>query len=199
MLEHQKNLNMKNLKWVIIALLFTTLSIKSIHAQCGSKKSNHKVHRTSYNSNAQTIVDIALASDVHTTLVAALKAADLVSALQADGPFTVFAPTDNAFAKIDSKTLGSLLKPENKETLQKILTYHVVPAKVDAQALVTAIKAGGGAYSIITLSGNKLTAKIMNGEPVLEDEKGNFSVIRNTDLTAHNGIIHVIDTVVMPK
>lgn len=172
------------------------LGFTQMNAQCSSSK---KTHHVSYTHKAQTIVDIAVESDIHKTLVTALQAADLVDALQADGPFTVFAPTDNAFAKIPSATLNDLLKPSQKTALQNVLTYHVVPARVDASTLISAIKAGGGSYSIKTLSGGSLIAKIQNNEPVLIDENGGVSVIRTTDLEAQNGIIHIIDSVVLPK
>ncbi len=187
---------MKVLKFALsTALLFTVLFA---HAQCSSNYKK-KSHHASYSHQAETVVDIALNSEVHKTLVSALQAADLVEALQANGPFTVFAPTDNAFAKVPKKALTDLLKESNKSQLQKVLTYHVVPARVDASTLLSAIKAGGGMYEIKTLSGDKLTAKIQNGEPVLIDENNGVSIIRTTDLKANNGIIHVIDGVVLPK
>lgn len=185
---------MKVLKFALFSICL--LGFTQINAQCSSSK---KAHHVSYKHKAQTIVDIAVGSDIHKTLVTALQAADLVDALKGDGPFTVFAPTDNAFAKIPNKTLNSLLQPSQKSALQNVLTYHVVPAKVDANLLVSAINAGGGEYSIKTLSGGTLTAKIQNNEPVLIDENGGVAVIRTTDLEAQNGIIHIIDSVVLPK
>ncbi len=186
---------MKILKFVLFTCCFFTLS--NAIAQCGSNKKAHQASYSSHTSN--TVVDIALESEIHKTLVAALKAADLVEALQDDGPFTVFAPTDNAFGKIPSTTLNNLLQASQKKALQNILTYHVIPAEVTASTLLTAIEASGGAYTIKTLSGGNLIAKVLNNEAVLEDEKGNIAIIRNTDLKAGNGIIHVIDSVVLPK
>lgn len=155
---------------------------------------------TSFAAQAQkTIVDIAVGSKEHTTLVAGLTAADLVTTLQSAGPFTVFAPTNAAFAKLPAGTLETLLKPENKATLAKILTYHVIAGTFDAAAVVKAIKANKGSLSLTTVSGNKLTASIKQGKVTLTDEKGNSATVVTADLTATNGVIHVIDAVVLPK
>ncbi|WP_299521350.1 fasciclin domain-containing protein [Winogradskyella sp.] len=151
-------------------------------------------------SKAQgTIVDAAVGNENFSTLVAALKAADLVGALQGDGPFTVFAPTNDAFAKIDKETLGNLLKPENKKTLAKILTYHVVSGKLMANDVVAALKKGKGKVVVETLAGQKLTVMQKDGKIWLKDQAGNYSEITATDVAGSNGVIHVIDTVVMPK
>jgi uncharacterized surface protein with fasciclin (FAS1) repeats len=155
---------------------------------------------TSFAAQAQkTIVDIAVGSKEHTTLVAGLTAADLVTTLQSAGPFTVFAPTNAAFAKLPAGTLETLLKPENKATLAKILTYHVIAGTFDAAAVVKAINANGGSLSLTTVSGNKLVASIKQGKVTLTDEKGNSATVVAADLTATNGVIHVIDAVVLPK
>ena len=155
---------------------------------------------TSFAAQAQkTIVDIAVGSKEHTTLVAGLTAADLVTTLQSAGPFTVFAPTNAAFAKLPAGTLETLLKPENKATLAKILTYHVIAGTFDAAAVVKAIQANGGSLSLTTVSGNKLVASIKQGKVLLTDEKGNSATVVAADLTATNGVIHVIDAVVLPK
>ena len=155
---------------------------------------------TSFAAQAQkTIVDIAVGSKEHTTLVAGLTAADLVTTLQSAGPFTVFAPTNAAFAKLPAGTLETLLKPENKATLAKILTYHVIAGTFDAAAVVKAIKANNGSLSLTTVSGNKLVASIKQGKVTLTDEKGNTATVVAADLTATNGVIHVIDAVVLPK
>ncbi len=151
-------------------------------------------------TNAQkTIVDVAVGNDDFSTLVAALKAADLVSALQGDGPFTVFAPTNSAFAKIDKNTLGSLLKPENKKALTNILTYHVVPSKLMASDVVKALKANNGKVEVKGLNGQVLTVMSKDGKIWIKDQKGNYSEIVATDVKADNGVIHVIDTVIMPN
>jgi uncharacterized surface protein with fasciclin (FAS1) repeats len=150
--------------------------------------------------NAQkTIVDVAVGSNDHTTLVAAVKAADLVSTLQSAGPFTVFAPTNAAFAKLPAGTVEYLLKAENKATLAKILTYHVVAGSFNASAVVKAIKEGGGSATLKTVSGGNLVASIKEGKVILTDEKGATSTVVATDLAANNGLIHVIDAVVLPK
>lgn len=146
-----------------------------------------------------TIVDAAVGNENFSTLVAALKAGDLVDALQGDGPFTVFAPTNDAFAKIDKETLGNLLKPENKATLAKILTYHVISGKLMSSDVVAALKKGKGKVEVETLAGQKLTVMQKNGKIWLKDQAGNYSEITATDVAGSNGVIHVIDTVVMPK
>ena len=155
---------------------------------------------TSFAAQAQkTIVDIAVGSKEHTTLVAGLTAADLVSTLQSAGPFTVFAPTNGAFAKLPAGTLETLLKPENKTSLTKVLTYHVVAGSFNAAAVVKAIKDGGGSVTLKTVSGGNLVASIKEGKVILTDEKGATSTVVATDLTGSNGLIHVVDAVVLPK
>ena len=150
-------------------------------------------------SAQKTVVDVAVGSKAHTTLVAAVKAAGLVETLQGAGPFTVFAPTNEAFAKLPKGTVESLLKPENKATLTKILTYHVVAGNLDATAVLAAIKAGNGKVTVKTVSGGSLTASLKNGKVILTDEKCGTATVTATDLKAGNGVIHVIDGVVMPK
>ncbi len=152
----------------------------------------------SINAQKQDIVDIAAGSEAHTTLVAAVKAADLVTVLKGAGPFTVFAPVNDAFGKLPAGTVDFLLKTENKATLVKILTYHVVAGNLDAAAVLAAIKKGNGSVTLTTVSGGKLTASLENGKVKLTDEKGGFSFVTVTDLKGSNGVIHVIDTVVMP-
>lgn len=147
----------------------------------------------------KTIVDVAVGNEDFSTLVAALKAADLVGALQGDGPFTVFAPTNSAFAKIDKEALGSLLQPENKAALANILTYHVIPSKLMASDVVAALKKGNGKVEVKALNGTVLTVVSKDGKIYLQDAAGNYSEIVATDVAADNGVIHVIDTVVMPK
>lgn len=151
------------------------------------------------NAQDKTIVDIAVGSEDFSTLVAALKAADLVTALQGDGPFTVFAPTNSAFAKIDSATLNSLLEPQNKETLSGILTYHVVSGTLAAADVVAALKKGNGKAEVKTLNGATLTVVQKKGKIWLADANGNYSEIVSTDIMANNGVIHIIDSVVMPN
>ncbi len=147
----------------------------------------------------KTIVDVAIGNEDFSTLVAALKAADLVSALQGDGPFTVFAPTNEAFAKIDATTLNSLLEKKNQKALANILTYHVIPGKLTANDVVAALKKGKGSVEIKALNGQILTVMQKDGKIWLKDQAGNVSEIVATDVMASNGVIHVISSVVMPK
>lgn len=151
-------------------------------------------------ANAQkTIVDLAVGSTDHTTLVAAVKAADLVATLQSAGPFTVFAPTNTAFGKLPAGTVETLVKPENKSMLTKILTYHVVAGNFNAGAVVKAIKDGGGKATLKTVSGGSIVAALENGKVVLTDENGRIATVVAADLNASNGVIHVVDAVVLPK
>lgn len=149
---------------------------------------------------AKDIIDNAVNSADHTTLVAAVKAAGLVDTLKGKGPFTVFAPTNAAFGKLPAGTVESLVKPENKKTLTKILTYHVVPGKLDFATLTQQIKAGKGTAKLKTASGETLKAA-MNGPHNIQltDEKGALANISTYDVYQSNGVIHVIDSVVLPK
>jgi uncharacterized surface protein with fasciclin (FAS1) repeats len=149
---------------------------------------------------AKTIVANAVNSKDHTTLVAAVKAAGLVETLQGKGPFTVFAPVNDAFENLPAGTVETLLKPENKATLQKVLTYHVVAGNMTAEKIMAAIKAGKGKATLKTVSGGTLTA-MMNGPKnvVLTDESGNTACITTYDVLQSNGVIHVIDKVMLPK
>lgn len=154
----------------------------------------------SNNATAQeTIVDVAVGNEDFSTLVTALKATDLVGALQGDGPFTVFAPTNDAFAKIDSKVLSSLLEVENKKALSNILTYHVVSGKLTATDVVAALKKGNGNVELKALNGQVLTIMQKDDKIWLKDSKGNYSEIVATDVMGSNGVIHVINTVIMPN
>ena len=145
------------------------------------------------------IIDNAVNSADHTTLVAAVKAADLVTTLKGAGPFTLFAPTNAAFAKLPAGTVENLLKPENKATLAKILTYHVVAGKVAAADLVKMIQDGKGKTSVKTVAGGTLQAMLVDGKVVLKDEKGGTSTVTIADVYQSNGVIHVVETVVMPN
>ncbi len=144
------------------------------------------------------IIDNAVNSKDHTTLVAAVKAAGLVDTLKGPGPFTVFAPTDAAFGKLPAGTVETLVKPENKDTLTSILTYHVVAGKVSAADVVNAIKDGGGKAELTTVQGGKLTASMMGDRVMLTDAKGNMAHVTIADVNQSNGVIHVVDGVVMP-
>ena len=148
---------------------------------------------------SKNIVENALNSQDHTTLVAAVKAAGLVDTLESPGPFTVFAPTNEAFAKLPAGTVDTLLKPENKDQLVKVLTYHVVAGRVTSKQLIGMIKRGGGKAELKTVSGGTLTASLDMGKVVLTDEKGGKSTITIADVYQSNGVIHVVDSVVLPN
>ncbi len=154
----------------------------------------------STNSMAQdkNIVETAIGSEAHSTLVAAVKAADLVDVLTSDGPFTVFAPTNDAFAKLPEGTVESLLKTENIATLQAILKYHVIAGKFNASDVVGLIKKNNGKASIPTVNGGNLIASLMDGSVYITDENGNSAKVIAADLDNTNGVIHVIDSVVLP-
>ncbi len=151
-------------------------------------------------ASAQTkdVVDIAISSKDHTTLVAAVKAADLVTTLKGKGPFTVFAPTNTAFGNLPKGTVENLLKPEQKKALTGILTYHVVAGNLDAATVVAAIKEGKGKAVLTTVNGEKLTASLDGKKVILTDAKGGKATVTATDLKGSNGVIHVIDAVLMP-
>jgi uncharacterized surface protein with fasciclin (FAS1) repeats len=146
----------------------------------------------------KTIVDNAVNSKDHTTLVAAVQAAGLVDTLKGPGPFTVFAPTNAAFGKLPAGTVDNLVKPENKETLTTVLTYHVVPGRMTAKDVAAAIKAGGGKATLTTVQGGTLTASMMGNKVMLTDAKGGMSHVTQADVMQSNGVIHVVDTVLMP-
>jgi uncharacterized surface protein with fasciclin (FAS1) repeats len=146
-----------------------------------------------------TIVDVAVSNKNFSTLVTALKSADLVGALQGNGPYTVFAPTNDAFAKIDSETLNSLLEEKNQKVLSNILTYHVISGKLVASDVVAALDKNNGSVELTALNGQIITIMQKDGKIWLKDSKGNYSEISATDVMSSNGVIHVIDTVVMPE
>jgi len=148
---------------------------------------------------SKNIIENAVNSKDHTTLVAAVKAAGLVETLQGKGPFTVFAPTNAAFAKLPMGTVETLLKPENIKMLQTILTYHVVAGKMNAADIAKEIKAGNGKAKLKTVSGGTLTAWMKGKKLYITDENGTMSQITIADVNQSNGVIHVVDTVVLPK
>lgn len=145
------------------------------------------------------IIDNAVNSKDHTTLVAAVKAAGLVETLKGPGPFTVFAPTNAAFAALPAGTVDNLLKPENKAALSGILTYHVVAGKVDAAALTKAIADGKGKATLKTVAGGSLSATAAGGKVTVTDEKGGAATVTIADVYQSNGVIHVVDKVLLPK
>lgn len=148
--------------------------------------------------DAKDIVAVASGNDDFKTLVAAVKAAGLVETLQGKGPFTVFAPTNAAFDKLPKGTVDDLLKEENKDKLKAILTYHVVPGKLDAKAVADAIKKGNGKAPVKTVQGEELTASLDGEKVIITDAKGGKSTVAKADVMASNGVIHVLDTVIMP-
>lgn len=148
---------------------------------------------------SKDIIDNAVNSKDHTTLVAAVQAAGLVETLKSAGPFTVFAPTNAAFAALPAGTVDTLLKPENKSMLSGILTYHVVAGKFDAAAISKMIADGKGMHSIKTVAGGTLVAKAAGGKVTLTDEKGGVSTVTIADVYQSNGVIHVVDKVMLPK
>jgi uncharacterized surface protein with fasciclin (FAS1) repeats len=148
---------------------------------------------------SKNIIENAINSKDHTTLVAAVKAAGLVETLQGAGPFTVFAPTNAAFDMLPKGTVEMLLKPENKSQLTKILTYHVVAGNWDSKAITEKIKAGNGTAELTTVSGSKLWATMKGNKIMLKDEKAGWAMVTIKNVYQSNGVIHVIDHVVMPK
>ena len=175
-----------------VAALFITLG-----ASAGVAQSNPMVGGAAMYPS-KDIIDNAVNSKDHTTLVAAVKAAGLVETLKGKGPFTVFAPTNEAFAALPAGTVDNLLKPENKPTLVKILTYHVVAGKWDANSLMAMIKKGNGTAELKTVSGGKLWAMVMDGKVMLKDEKGGMATVTIANVMQSNGVIHVVDKVLMP-
>ena len=147
----------------------------------------------------KTIVENAVNSPIHTTLVAAVKAAGLADTLNSAGPFTVFAPTNAAFDKLPPGTVGNLLKPENKAALTKILTYHVVAGRLSSKDIADGIKVGGGKYKVKTVEGGTLIATMSGKKIMLTDEKGGMATVTVANVFQSNGVIHVIDAVLMPN
>ncbi len=179
---------------VLLAGASVSVAVPSVSAQSSVMVGGQSMLRT------KDIVDNAVNSADHTTLVAAVKAAGLVETLKGRGPFTVFAPVNDAFENLPAGTVQNLLKPENKTALTKVLTYHVVPGRYDAAALMKAIKAGNGRATLKTASGGTLTA-VMNGpmNVVVRDEGGNVASISTYDVNQSNGVIHVINKVLLSK
>lgn len=155
-------------------------------------------HGTQPAKAAPNIVDTAVSTGVHTTLVAAVTAAGLADTLSGPGPFTIFAPTDTAFAKLPAGTVETLVKPENKGTLTGILTYHAVAGTVTAGDLVALINKHNGSATITTLSGGKLTARLSGDTVIITDAAGRASAVTQADVTTSNGVIHVTDGVFLP-
>jgi len=175
------------------------LALGSTEASAQMMKSDNPMVGGAAMYKTKDIVDNAVNSADHTTLVAAVKAAGLVDTLKGSGPFTVFAPVNSAFAALPAGTVEMLLKPENKAMLTKILTYHVVSGKMDSKAIAKAIKKGNGTATLKTVSGGMLKASMSGSDLILTDEKGGTSKVTIADVRQSNGVIHVVDTIVMPN
>lgn len=189
---------------IIILSAFLCLFISTSVFANGEKdkkknETSSNVSTSEFADNLPTIVGVAVANENFTTLVAAVKAAGLVETLSGTGPFTVFAPVNDAFNKLPEGTVAGLLKPESKSALTALLTYHVVAGEFKAAAVIDAIKKNNGSFEITTVNGGLLKATIEDGKVVLTDANGNKSTVIIADVAASNGVIHAIDSVVMPK
>ena len=185
---------MKTQKFLQVALLGIALSLGlNSNAQKSVIVGGAPMYPT------KNIIENAVNSKDHTTLVAAVKAGELVTVLSGKGPFTVFAPTNAAFEKLPSGTVESLLKPENKAALQGILTYHVVAGNMDSKTIAKAIKDGGGKATLTTVQGGKLLCSMDGKKLVLTDERGAKSIVTIANVYQSNGVIHVVDSVVLPN
>jgi uncharacterized surface protein with fasciclin (FAS1) repeats len=202
---------MKYLRTSLPILLATILFVS-----CGEKKKDQvedtaetvieeveetteEVAETVVEGELATIVGVAAGNESFSTLVAAVKAADLVETLSGDGPFTVFAPTNDAFAKLPEGTLNSLLKPENKATLTGILTYHVVSGKFEAADVIEAINSNDGKFTVTTVLGESLDLSLNEGNVVITDITGGQATVIIPDVAASNGVIHAVDSVILPE
>jgi len=187
----------------LFMMMMAAVSLTAASAQANAQGNSNPMVGGSPMYRTKNIVANAVNSADHTTLVAAVKAAGLVDTLQGKGPFTVFAPTNAAFDKLPSGTVETLVRPENKGTLTGVLTYHVIAGKFDSKKLMKLIRQGGGSASLKTVAGGTLTARMhsmngMNGIS-LTDEKGGTSMVTTADVYQSNGVIHVVDTVLMPR
>lgn len=193
------------MKKVRLMLLFAVASIAIANGSASAQMQMNKMDATNpmvggaAMLRSRDIIDNAVNSADHTTLVAAVKAAGLVETLKSRGPFTVFAPTNEAFAKLPAGTVDMLLKPENKEMLTKILTYHVLAGKFDSQAIAKRIRKGHGSAKFTTVSGDILTASMSGKDLILRDVKGGTARVTTGDVYQSNGVIHVVDSVLLPN
>lgn len=187
---------MKTLKALALALGATTFVPAALTPAMAMD--HHKEKKADMKKAEKTVVGVAAGNDDFSTLVTAVKAADLAETLSGDGPFTVFAPTNAAFEALPAGTVETLLKEENKDALSMVLTYHVVSGKVKAGDLIKKIRQNDGEATITTVEGTELTATIKDGDVVLEDKAGNMIKVVNTNIAASNGVIHVIDGVLLP-
>jgi uncharacterized surface protein with fasciclin (FAS1) repeats len=192
---------------------FKTLSLIALSAlffvACGEKKKEQaeeamedtmeEVQEVVEVQTTPNIVEVAAGNDAFSTLVTAVTAADLAGTLSGEGPFTVFAPTNDAFAKLPEGTVASLLEPESKDALTGILTYHVVAGKFEAAAVIEAINANDGTFTVSTVQGGSIDLSLSDGNVMLTDANGGTATVIMADVAASNGVIHAIDTVVMPE
>ncbi len=193
---------MKLVKSIAAVALFGLVAVS-----CGKKENTEASTETMVDTTATTevavmepnIVEVASGNENFSTLVAAVTAADLATTLSGDGPFTVFAPTNDAFAKLPAGTVETLLKPENVEKLKSILTYHVISGKFDAATVIDAIKTNNNKYTVTTVQGAKIDLSLDGDKVILTDATGAKSTVTMADVAASNGVIHAIDTVVMPS
>ncbi|PFG51650.1 putative surface protein with fasciclin (FAS1) repeats [Marinobacter sp. LV10R520-4] len=179
---------------IVKSLVISSLMLGAAVVALPAFAENHKMGKM----DSMNIVEKAVETESLSTLVAAVKAAGLVETLSGEGPFTVFAPTNEAFAKLPAGTVETLLKPENKEQLQSILTYHVLATKAPAAAAIKMVQDGGGSASVATVQGDELTFSLEGDSLMIEDSKGNMATVVAADLMQSNGVVHVIDTVLMP-
>lgn len=183
---------------------FTALALVGVLASCGGNQESQEVADTTMTATTEiveipTVVGVASGNPDFSTLVTAVTAASLAETLGGEGPFTVFAPTNDAFAKLPAGTVDDLLKPENKEKLSTVLTYHVVSGKFDAATVVEAINANNGKYTVTTVQGGSIDLSLKDGNVLLTDANGATATVVIPDVAASNGVIHAIDSVVMPK
>jgi uncharacterized surface protein with fasciclin (FAS1) repeats len=188
-----------NLTVLLCLFLMACANGKEANTQDQTMESPAPAEAEMMDEKLPTVVEVAMSNKDFSTLVAAVKAADLVETLNGEGPFTVFAPVNAAFAKLPEGTVESLLEMENKATLQGILTYHVVAGSFKAADVLAAIKDSDGSFAVSTVQGGTLLASLNDGKVILTDEKGNSSTVIMTDVEAANGVIHAIDSVVMPE
>lgn len=180
------------------AALAAIAAMSSFALVAGAPVAAHNHAQKTAAKGQPNIVEAAIGTGVHKTLVAAVKAAGLVDTLASPGPYTVFAPTDDAFGALPNGTVDMLLQPAQKATLTKVLTYHVVAGRVPAAQLVAAIRNGGGAYAFKTVAGETLTARLDGGTVVITDKAGRHTRVTQTDVKTANGVIHVTDGVFLP-
>jgi len=191
----------KTLSMAVLAVLFVTAcgEKKKQQAEETMEETAEEVEAVMEEETTPNIVEVASGNEAFSTLVTAVSTAGLVETLSGEGPFTVFAPTNDAFGKLPEGTVESLLKPESKDALTGILTYHVVSGKFEAAAVIDAINSNNGTYTVTTVQGGSIDLSLNDGNVILTDAKGGTATVVIPDVAASNGVIHAIDTVVMPE